>query len=169
MQKPLCYSQIAISAEHELDCIAVAIDGTVQIKPPTFDLDISLVQIPFSSDFAFLPIEARKQHGVEVQNPAMHRRMIHGNAALGHHFLQIAKAQIGSQAPSNTKENDGLIEGATFEHQIIQLLKAGNLSQRLLTKRLQQARSTEVKISPQNRARLVPVFASHSRFDLLEQ
>ena len=58
-----------------------------------------------------------------MQNPAVHRGMVHRDAALGHHFFEITKTQIVSQIPSNTKEDDGLIEVATFEHQIIQLLK----------------------------------------------
>lgn len=42
--------------------------------------------------------------------------MVQINTALRHHFLQIAKAQIVSQIPPNTKQNDGFIKMATFEH-----------------------------------------------------
>ncbi len=40
--------------------------------------------------------------------------------ALGHHFIQIAQAQIVSQIPSNTQKDDGLIKMAAFEHQTTQ-------------------------------------------------
>lgn len=42
--------------------------------------------------------------------------MIDTDAALGHHFLQIAKAQAIGQIPTNAKQNDGLVEMAALEH-----------------------------------------------------
>lgn len=48
--------------------------------------------------------------------------MVHRDAALSHHFFQIAKAQIVSQVPSYAQKDDGLTEMTAFEHRIIQLL-----------------------------------------------
>lgn len=116
--------QVAISAEHKPDCIAVAVDGSVRIKPLTFDLLIGFIQIPFACDWTLPSMETLKQHGAEMQNPAVHRGMVHRDAAPGHHFFQIAKAQIVSQVPSNTQKDDGLIEMAAFEHRTIQLFRS---------------------------------------------
>lgn len=35
------------------------------------------------------------------EGPAMHKAMVHCNAAFGHHFLRISQAQIVSQIPSH--------------------------------------------------------------------
>jgi hypothetical protein len=48
--------QVAISAEHERECIAFAIDDTIQIKPFAF-VYIGLTWIPFACD------RMRKQQG----------------------------------------------------------------------------------------------------------
>ena len=72
--------------------------------------------MPPSADGTLAPIEAFQQQGREVNDPAVDRRMIDTDAALGHHFLQIAKAQAVGQIPANAKQNDGLVEMAALEH-----------------------------------------------------
>ncbi|MDM7853207.1 hypothetical protein QUF18_19705 [Pseudochrobactrum kiredjianiae] len=42
--------------------------------------------------------------------------MIEIDATFRHHFLQIAQAQIVSQVPPDTQQNDGFIKMATFKH-----------------------------------------------------
>ncbi len=86
--KALGSLQVPVSAEQKLDVIAA--DGTVQIKPLTFDPHIGLIQFPFACDRTLLPIVALKQDGAEMQNPAVHRGMVHRYAALGLHFFKIA-------------------------------------------------------------------------------
>jgi len=66
-------------------------------------------------------MEAIKQFGAEMQNPAVHRQVVYRDTAFRHHILQIAQAQIVSQVPSNTLEDDGLIEMAACEHRTTQL------------------------------------------------
>ena len=101
-QKALRSLEIAVCGEVELDRIAIVVDGAIRIKPRAFDLYISLVEVPFPRDIAFSPIEAVKQLGAEMQNPAMHSGMIQRDAALGHLLLQIAQAQIISLISSHT-------------------------------------------------------------------
>ncbi len=60
--------QVAISAEHKPDCIAVAVDGSVRIKPLTFDLHIGLIQIPFACDWTLPSMET-------LQSPIKHKSM----------------------------------------------------------------------------------------------
>ena len=52
--------QIAISAEIELNRIAVAVDGTIKIHPLPFDLYIGLIQVPFPCDWPLFSMEALK-------------------------------------------------------------------------------------------------------------
>lgn len=108
--------QIAISAEIELNRFAVAVDGTIKIHPLAFDLYIGLIQVPFTRDLSLPPVEELKQFGTEMQNPAIHSRVIDSNTALSHHFLQITQAQIVSKVPSHTQKNNGFIEMTAFEH-----------------------------------------------------
>jgi hypothetical protein len=102
----------------------MTINGPLEIRPLAFDANIGFVDIPFSSDLALPPMEALQQFGAEMQNPPMDGRMVHRDAPLSHHFLQIAQAQIVSQIPSNTRKDDGLIEMAAFEHRTIQLFES---------------------------------------------
>ncbi|OYR08391.1 hypothetical protein CEV33_3282 [Brucella grignonensis] len=113
--------QLSGFTKQELDRIAIAVDCAIQIKPFAFDLYVGLVEVPFPRDLALSPIEALKQLGAEMQNPAVHRRMVHRDTAFRHHLLQIAQTKIVSQIPSNTQEDDGLIEMAAFEHRTTQL------------------------------------------------
>ena len=46
-QKALGRSQIAPLAEPKLNRVAVAADGPVHVHPPSTDLDVSLVHVPF--------------------------------------------------------------------------------------------------------------------------
>ena len=57
----------------------------------------------------------------EMQNPAMHGRMVDSNATLDYYLLQITQAQIIVQVPSHTQKDNWLIEMAAFEHRTIQL------------------------------------------------
>ncbi|MBA8841396.1 hypothetical protein FHW03_004748 [Ochrobactrum sp. RH2CCR150] len=80
--------------------------------------------VPFACGLTLLPIETLKQHGAEMQNRVVHRRMVNCNAAPGNYLLQITQAQVVSQIPSNTQKDDGLIEMAAFEHRTIQFLES---------------------------------------------
>jgi hypothetical protein len=62
-QEPLCSSEIAPFPETELNSVAVAINGSVQIHPPPANPDICLVDVPFPTNGALAPIEALKQLG----------------------------------------------------------------------------------------------------------
>ena len=82
--------QVTVLAEVELDSIAVAIDGAIEILPLAFYLNVGFIQVPFTADLSLPAIEAHKQFGTEMNNPTMNSQVIHIDAALSHHFLQIA-------------------------------------------------------------------------------
>ncbi len=50
--------QVSGFAEQELDRIAIAVDGAIQIKPFAFDLYVGLIKVPSSRDRSLSPVEA---------------------------------------------------------------------------------------------------------------
>jgi hypothetical protein len=57
--------------------------------------------------------------GRVANNPAMHRRMVNGDTALGHHLLKIPQAQIVSQIPPDTEQDHGFVELPALEHCVL--------------------------------------------------
>ncbi len=94
--------QVSLFTQQELDRIAIAVDGAIKIKPLAFDSYVGLILVPLSCGLTLFLIEPLQQFGAEMQNPTMRYRMIQRDAALRHHLLQIAQAQIVSKVPSNT-------------------------------------------------------------------
>ncbi|WP_189556726.1 hypothetical protein [Mesorhizobium sp. M4B.F.Ca.ET.089.01.1.1] len=56
-------------------------------------LDACLVHVPLAGDGALAPVEALQKLGREVNDPAVHGRMVDVQAAFGHHLVQIAQAR----------------------------------------------------------------------------
>jgi hypothetical protein len=115
-QKPLGRSQIAPLTEPEFDCVTVAVDCAVKKHPTATDLDVSFVDVPPISDRSLAAIEPLQQLGRLANNPAMHRRMVNGDTALGHHLLKIAQAQVVSQIPPHAEQDHGFVELPALEH-----------------------------------------------------
>ena len=65
--------QVAVLAEMELNRIAEAVDGSVQIHPLTPDFDIGLVDMPLASDRTLALMETLQQLGREMDDPTMDR------------------------------------------------------------------------------------------------
>ncbi len=42
--------EIAPFAEPELDCITIAVDGAVKVRPSPADFDVCLIDMPLASD-----------------------------------------------------------------------------------------------------------------------
>lgn len=55
--------KIAMLAEEELNRVADAVDGAVEIHPSAANLLICLIELPLVGDGALSPIEAFKQQG----------------------------------------------------------------------------------------------------------
>lgn len=53
--------QVTVLAEQELDCIAHAFDGAVELHPATANPDTSFINAPLAGDRTFSPVEAFKQ------------------------------------------------------------------------------------------------------------
>jgi hypothetical protein len=62
-QEALGSREVSPLAEPELDRVAVAVDGTVEIPPLASDPDVGLVDMPSASDSPLAPIEPLQQFG----------------------------------------------------------------------------------------------------------
>ena len=97
--------QITVLAEEELDRIAQAVDGAVEIRPATTNLHIGFVDMSFAGHATLAPVKTFEQQRRELHDPAMDCGMVDVNAALGHHLLQISKAEIVSQIPAYAQQD----------------------------------------------------------------
>ncbi len=61
--------QIAPLAELELDRIAIAVDGAVQIPPLPTNLDIGFIKMPFAGNCSLAPVESLQQERGIVNGP----------------------------------------------------------------------------------------------------
>ena len=98
-QEPFGRTEVALLAESELDCVAITVDGPIKARSTPADFDICLVDVPLAGDGSLAPVEPLQQFGRVAHNPAMHGRVIDGDASLGHDLLKIAQAQIVGQIP----------------------------------------------------------------------
>lgn len=104
-EEPLGRRQVAVFAEPELNGVAGAVDRAIERHPLSANLDVGLIDMPFAGDGALAPIEALQQQRREVNDPAVDRRMVDADAALRHHFLQVAQAQAVGQIPADAKQD----------------------------------------------------------------
>jgi len=86
---------------------------------------------------AQLSTEPSIQHRRIVLNPAPYRRVVHGQAALGHHFFKITVAQRVSQIPSHAQQDDLVFEVSPTE-QSRPILSHSSHPIRTASRRLQQ-------------------------------
>ena len=118
-KEPLGGREVTPFAEPELDRVAVAVDGTVEIHPPAADLDVCLVHMPFAGDGSLATIEALQQFGRVANNPAVDGRVIDRDAPLGHHLLQVPQAEIVSQIPPDAEQDHRTIKMPALEHPVL--------------------------------------------------
>jgi hypothetical protein len=107
--------QVTVIAEEELNRVANAVDGAVQIRPATADLDVGFVDMALSGDPTLSTVEALEQQRREMHDPAVDRRMVEADATPRRHLFQVAQAEIVSQVPANGQEDHRPIEMAPFE------------------------------------------------------
>ena len=124
-QKPLGRNEVSSFAEPELDRVAIAVDGSIEISLLASDFDVSLVHVPFPADASFAKIEALEQFRRVADDPSVNGRMIDRNAALGHHLLQVPQAQIVSQVPADAEQDHRPIKMPALEHRILHYCDQG--------------------------------------------
>lgn len=103
---------IALGAEQEIDSLSLLIDGTVEISPADFNLDVGFVDAPGPTRFACEAVPALFEFRNIALDPAHDRRMGQSNSAFGHHFHEIPKAEFEPQVPPHAEDDDLPVEMA---------------------------------------------------------
>jgi hypothetical protein len=98
-------SLIALGSEQEVDRIAIASNGPVEILPLTVDLDVGLVHAPARAQWPLAPAKHGGQHRHDLDCPAMYRRVVDDHAAFLHHLFEVAKAQRIRHIPAHAREH----------------------------------------------------------------
>src|ERR1700751_5310531 len=105
-KETLSRSHITPSAQKDVDCAAHFIDGSVQVDPVAFHLDISLVHAPRVTHRpgVRLPTLFKIRH--VALHPQQDRRMSQQDAPLGHHLDQVTGAELEGEIPSYAEHDD---------------------------------------------------------------
>jgi len=82
LQEPPGRSQISLGGEKEVNRIARAVDGAVEIFPLARNFDVGIIHAPASSHGALAPTEHGGKNRQHLDRPAMNRDVIHENTAL---------------------------------------------------------------------------------------
>src|SRR3954454_8155897 len=85
LEEALCCLLVPRGAEQEVDRLAGAVDGPVQVTPLPADPDVSLVDVPRPTARAQVAAHPFLQLRGEALNPAVHGRVIHRDAPVGEH------------------------------------------------------------------------------------
>jgi hypothetical protein len=118
-QEPLGGREIAPLAEPELDCVAIAVDGAIEIPPLSTNFDLCFVDAPFARHWTVASIKLHQQERSIMHSPTVHSCIVDRDAALGHHILQVPQAEIVCQVPANAEQNHRSIEMPALEHCVL--------------------------------------------------
>ena len=107
LEKALGCLHISLLAEHRINQIAISIDGSIEIAPFSFDVDVGLINIPgspcLSTSFG---TQLVCHEWSKARFPVPDCLMGELKAALQKHFSQVTQAQLVPQAPENDEQND---------------------------------------------------------------
>src|SRR5215213_7996987 len=96
---------VPLGAEQEVDRLAGAVDGPVQVAPLPADPDVSLVDVPRPAARTQVTAHPLLELRGEALNPAVHGRVIDHHAAIGEHSLKIAIADRELQVPAHRPQD----------------------------------------------------------------
>ena len=123
-EKGLRRGDIPVRPQQEIDRLSVAIDSAIEIGPATFDLDVSFVDPPGTANFAGKAVPSLFELGNIALKPTHNRGVRQSDASFSHHLDQIPEAQLKSEIPPNTDNNDLLIKMTALE-EIVDAQHAG--------------------------------------------
>ena len=94
---------ISFGAQHEVNRLAGRIDGSVEIVPAIFDLDVGLVDaVRIDRRSQMRPISLLQLRCVTLDS-SIDRRVIDAETPLLHHLFQIPIAERIAQIPAHTE------------------------------------------------------------------
>lgn len=113
---------IAVGAQPEINCLALSIDGAIEIGPIAPDLHVGFIDAPRATGLASESIPAPLELGHEPLYPAHDRCVGQGQSTLGHHLNQVTQAQLEAQVPADAQDDDLALEVPALE-KIVHALK----------------------------------------------
>src|SRR5215208_4432873 len=84
---------VALGLDQQVQDLALAVDGSPQVRALALDRDHHLVQVPRSCRYGSQPAQVASEQGPELQHPAADGLVRGLDSALGQEFLDIAVAQ----------------------------------------------------------------------------
>src|ERR1700682_2483050 len=98
-------SLVPLGSEQKIDGGALLVHRPVEISPPAFALDIRLIHASTPACRAFVTARRLLEQRHQLDDPAMHRRMIDADGALSYHLLKITKTQRIGHIPSHAQQH----------------------------------------------------------------
>ena len=96
---------VALGAEQEVDGLAGAVDGAIEIAPLTVDPEVGLIDVPRPAARPEMPARALLELGGEALDPAVHGGVVDLDPAIGEHALEVAVADRELQVPAHRPED----------------------------------------------------------------
>ncbi len=116
---------VPLGAQQEVDGLSLFVDRAVEIGPASFDFDVGFVDTSGAPREAGEAVPALFEFGDIAMDPTHDRRVRQREPAFSHHLDKIAKAEVVSQIPAHTEDDDLPVEMAAFE----KLVRAQHASQ----------------------------------------
>ena len=83
----------AFSSEKKIDGLSFFVDGTIQVFPLSFDLDIGFIHAPAATNRALIFSECFFDQRQKPDCPAVDGGMVDNDATFLHHFFEMAVAE----------------------------------------------------------------------------
>ena len=97
---------VPLGAEQEVDGLAGAVDGAIEIAPLPVDPEVGLIDVPRPAARPEVPAHPLLELGGEALDPAVHGGVVDLDAAVGQHALEVAVADRELQVPAHRPEDD---------------------------------------------------------------
>ena len=106
LEKALRRKGIAIWREQEINGVAVRVDGSIEICPPTGNADVGFIDAPRAVWIPHFGPDPLVQDRSIPEHLTGDGRMIDRHPTLGHHFLEVAVAKRVPEVPPYAQDND---------------------------------------------------------------
>ena len=108
----------AIGAKQKIDCLAVLVDGAVQVMPLALDRDVGLVDSPGGPNRFGEPSPPLLELRYLASYPSKDCRVGDLDVALGHHLHEVAIGKPIRDVPPYAELDNVGIEGALVVHRV---------------------------------------------------
>ena len=83
-----------MGTESELNGVTIAIDGWIEIGPPSADLDIGFIDVSSPVDGQLAEVELLQKERSVTHRPPVDRGMVNFNTALRHHLFEVPQFRL---------------------------------------------------------------------------